>query len=51
MLQIFKRIVLAKLDFSGIGHRVGLNIVKQTLNIPNLILFTIVVKAEVLDEL
>ena len=51
IFQNFKRIVWAKLDFSGIGHQVGLNFVKQTLNILNPILFTIVVKAEVLDEL
>ena len=33
MFQIFERIVRAKLDISGIGGRVGLNLVKQTLDI------------------
>ena len=51
MFQIFERIVPAKLDFSGIGGRVGLNFVKQTPYILNPILFTIVVKAEVLNKL
>ena len=46
MFQIFKRIVRAKLDFNGIGHRMGLNFIMQTLNIPNPIFFTIVVKAK-----
>ena len=51
MFQIFERVVLAKLVFSGVGGRVGLNFVKQTPYILNPILFTIVVKAEVLNKL
>ncbi|KAK7827636.1 bifunctional nitrilase/nitrile hydratase nit4a [Quercus suber] len=34
LVKIFKRVVRAKLDFTGIGHQVGLNFVKQTLNMP-----------------
>ena len=51
MFQIFEKVVLAKIVFSGVGGRVGLNFVKQTLYMLNPILFTIVVKTEVLNKL
>lgn len=44
-------ITQAKLDFSGIGHRVGPNSVNQTPDRLNPIFLTSAVKTEVPDEL